>query len=398
MIQIISTKLRIPFMKFQIPMILFSTFLTGAALYFIFTKGFNYGVDFEGGVQIVLSLPEGSKVDAEQLRKGFKDIGLPDASVQAYGTQFDKKPHDFIVHFPADFLDDGSALAKVEQSLASSRPGDMAKDEKLVQQFRFVGLEKAYLTLSRPVNFEGLKKSVSGVDFGMLKFVEIAPFGRGSQNEFQIGFVGIGKTVTEALSKALGAETEVTIQKVDFVGAKVGSDLRTSAILSLIIMIALIFVYIFVRFDLVYAPGVVLALIHDVLITAGFFAMTGMEFDLTIVAALLTLAGYSINDTIVVYDRVRELSATMKGKPFNEIIDLSINQMLGRTIITGGSTFIATLALWIFGGPVIHGFAIAFLIGIVVGTYSSVFIAAPTIALSRKLLGMNDARLSKVAA
>jgi preprotein translocase subunit SecF len=196
----------------------------------------------------------------------------------------------------------------------------------------------------------------------------------------------------------MGNGHEVTALKVDFVGAKVGSDLRASALLSLLIMAALIFVYIFVRFDLVYAPGVVLALVHDVLITAGFFAMTGRDFDLTIVAALLTLAGYSINDTIVVYDRIREVAGSMRGKAFTEIINLSINQTLGRTIITGGSTFMATLALWYWGGPVIHGFATAILLGIIIGTYSSIFVAAPTILWSQKILGRAESKTTRAAA
>jgi len=387
-------------MKYRVPMVIFSLAMTGLALFFIKDKGFNYGVDFSGGVQMVLSLPESLKADAESLRRNMNAIGVENASVQAYGTAFDAKPTDFIVHFPADFLNDELTIAKLETALAPYRTSDLQAGDKLAAKFRFVGLEKAYLTLSRSVAIESLRKSLNAVNFGMMDLLEVTPFGQTTEMEYQLSFAGIGKVVTDGLAKqySVTGQDEIKALKVDFVGAKVGSDLRMAAVLSLIITVSLIFLYIFIRFDLVYAPGVVVALIHDVLLAAGYFAYAGLEFDLTTVAALLTLAGYSINDTIIVYDRIREVAGTLRGKAFADIINIAINQTLARTIITSTTTFLATLALWAVGGPVIHGFATTFLIGIIVGTYSSVFVAAPIILWMHKALGHKETGAGRAAA
>lgn len=401
MFEILPTTTKIPFMKYRIPMVLLSGALTAAAIFFMLTKGFNFGVDFEGGVQMILSFPKDTGADAEKLRSSLEKMGIDGPSVQSYGdSDKDSPSQEFMIHFSADYLNDEATAAKIESALASARPADMKADEKLIAKFRFVGVEKAYISFSRSLSETDVKKALEKVDFGLAKLNEVSPFGRSSQNEFQLMFGSVGAYVTDALKKDFPSPSgqEIKAQRVDFVGAKVGSDLRMSALLSLLITTALMFVYIFIRFDLAYAPGVVAALLHDVIIVAGFFAFFGWEFDLTIVAALLTLAGYSINDTIVIFDRIREVAATMKGKAKAEIIDIAINQTLARTIITGGSTFLACVALFLFGGPVIHGFSAAFLIGIIVGTYSSVFVASPLILWTGKLLGESDTKLGKRAA
>ncbi len=401
MFEILPTTTKIPFMKYRIPMVIISGALTAAALFFMVTKGFNFGVDFEGGVQMVLSFPNDTKADAEKLRTSLEKMGIKSPSVQSYGDADEKAAaSDFMIHFSADYLNDELTASKIETAIAPFRPTDMKADEKLVGKFRFVGVEKAYVTFNRSLSEADVRKALEKVDFGLAKLNEVVAFGRSSQNEFQLMFGSVGLYVTDALKKDFPSPSgqEIKALKVDFVGAKVGSDLRMSALLSLLITTALMFVYIFIRFDLAYAPGVVAALLHDVIIVAGCFAFFGWEFDLTIVAALLTLAGYSINDTIVIFDRIREVAHLMKGKAKDQIIDLAINQTLARTIITGGSTFLACVALYLFGGPVIHGFSAAFLIGIVVGTYSSVFVASPLILWTGKLLGESDTKVGKRAA
>ncbi|MDB5038990.1 MAG: Protein-export rane protein SecF [Bacteriovoracaceae bacterium] len=377
MFELIPTGTKIPFMKYKMLMILFSSILTFTSLYFILTRGFNFGVDFAGGIELVVRLPKGTTNGAEKLRKSFARIGIKDASVQEFGSQKDKAQEEYIIHFAADFADENVLRNTIEGALSSyAQPG-----EKLVTGFRFTGLEKAYLTLSKPIPFEELKKQMKNISFGLLEVTNFETFGREASNEYQFTFQSISGLVQRELVKDFPANDgdQVSIQKVDFVGAKVGKDLKLSALLSLFITAVLIFVYIFIRFDLVYAPGVVLSLIHDVTITAGFFSFFRIDFDLTTVAALLTLAGYSINDTIIVYDRIREVAKHLKGKSFEEIINISANQTLSRTIITSGTVFLTALSLWIWGGPVIHGFAYALLIGVIVGTYSSIFIAAPAI-------------------
>lgn len=392
MIELIPSNTKIPFMKFRMPMFVFSAAITIFALYCIVVKGFNYGVDFAGGVQIVLTLPADSGGDSEKLRASLDHMGIKDASIQSFGGK-DAQQGQFMVHFPAFFAQEDKILPALNKAFSSLGSG-------LVSHFRFVGLEKAYLTLSKDVPIADVEKTLRGVSTDLLQLVEVQKFGRDSSNEYQLTFKNISSLLQAQLNKNFVSPsgTEVKIEKVDFVGAKVGSDLRLAALLSFIVTIILVFLYIFIRFDIVYAPGVVLAMVHDVLIAAGVFALLGLEFDLTIVAALLTLAGYSINDTIIVYDRIREVAGNLKGKSFRDIIDIAANQTLSRTIITSGTVFLATLALWLFGGPVIHGFSVAFLIGIVVGTYSSVFIAAPTILWMDRWINGPGMRSKKSAA
>jgi preprotein translocase subunit SecF len=166
------------------------------------------------------------------------------------------------------------------------------------------------------------------------------------------------------------------IQSVETVGAKVSGELMGTALIALGLAIAAILIYIWLRFEWQFAVGAVVALVHDVIITVGFFVAMRLEFNLTIVAALLTLIGYGINDTVVVFDRVRENLRRYKTMPLADLLNLSVNQTLARTIMTAMTTFIAVFAMFTLGGDVIRGFTIAMLWGIFVGAYSTVFIAS----------------------
>ena len=182
--------------------------------------------------------------------------------------------------------------------------------------------------------------------------------------------------IKKALSERFGA---LEIEKVDSVGPRAGAELRSSALRCLSYSLVMILVYIAFRFAPAYAPGAVVALIHDVVITAGVFVVMGWEFDFKVIAALLTIIGYSLNDTIIIYDRIRENRGTSKVVNLEAIVNRSVNETLSRTILTSGTTLLAVLALLAFGGPELSGFARAMLIGIIVGTYSSVCVASPVL-------------------
>lgn len=168
-----------------------------------------------------------------------------------------------------------------------------------------------------------------------------------------------------------------TVRNTQIVGPKVGSDLRRQAVYVTLAGLAAMLVYIWFRFELIYGVSAVIAVFHDVLITIGLFSLFNKEITLSVIAALLTLVGYSMNDTIVTFDRVRENLPSNKRLSFSELVNLSINQTLSRTILTSGLTFLAVLALYLFGGNVIHGFAFAMVVGVLIGTYSSFAIASP---------------------
>jgi preprotein translocase subunit SecF len=185
----------------------------------------------------------------------------------------------------------------------------------------------------------------------------------------------VGTRVKNSLAGKFNSEA-IVVERVEMVGPKVGRDLREKAVLSIIYAIIGIVIYISWRFELQYAIAAIIALIHDVLVTMGAFSLYDKEFTLVIVAAFLTIIGYSLNDTIVVFDRIRE-NMRRKGKtPLVEVINNSINQTLSRTILTSGTTLLVVVALFFLGGEIIHDFSFALLIGVIVGTYSSVFIAS----------------------
>lgn len=166
------------------------------------------------------------------------------------------------------------------------------------------------------------------------------------------------------------------IEEIYEVGPKVGGELRTNSMLAVAIALVLMIVYIWFRFELIFGLMAIAALAHDVLIIIGVFALTGKEITIQIIAALLTIVGYSINDTIVIFDRIREDLKIRRKDPLDQVINSSLNETLSRTVVTSGTTFITTLALFLFGGQVLNDFAMAMCLGVIIGTYSSIFIAS----------------------
>ncbi len=183
------------------------------------------------------------------------------------------------------------------------------------------------------------------------------------------------------VTKALG--DNVTIRRSELVGPKVGDELKEAGVYSVAISLLLIMIYIWFRFEWQFAVASVAALLHDVLITIGFFVITGVQFDLATLAAVLTVAGYSINDTVVVFDRIREYLRKFRKMDIPELLDLSINSTLSRTTMTSFTTLLALIALFAFGGEAIRGFTMALIFGIVIGTYSSICIASPLLMVLR---------------
>ncbi|MBN2414607.1 protein translocase subunit SecF [bacterium] len=181
--------------------------------------------------------------------------------------------------------------------------------------------------------------------------------------------------VKKAISDAM-PDVDYTVRKADNVGPKVGQQLRKSAMMAIGIALLLILVYIGWRFEFIFALGAIAALFHDVLITLGFFSIVGFELSLSEIAAFLTIVGYSLNDTIVVYDRIRENLKVLRNEELETIVNKSINQVLSRTVVTSLTTFIVVLVLFLFGGEVIKGFAFTMMVGVVIGTYSSIFVAS----------------------
>ena len=250
----------------------------------------------------------------------------------------------------------------------------------------FVGGTLVQVKFADNTDAAKIKDGLASLDLGS---VVVQRFGD-DPNEFLIRVQesGEGKDLSGLIAGSLDAvygAGQVDIRRVEMVGPQVGKDLRQKGLLSISYAMIGILVYIAWRFELRYAIGAIIALLHDVLITLGAFSITGREIDLPIIAAFLAIIGYSLNDTIIVYDRIRENYGKHQKLGFNEVVNRSINETLSRTILTSGTTLLVVLALFIFGGGVIHNFAFAMLVGIMVGTYSSVFVASPLLILWQDL-------------
>lgn len=246
----------------------------------------------------------------------------------------------------------------------------------------FAGGTLVQIKFSQETDADSIRDALKTISLGSSV---IQRFGYHDNNEFLIKtekssseLKGLSSKIEESLNTSYGKEG-FEIRRVEVVGPKVGKDLREKGMLAMIYAIIGILIYVTWRFELRYAVGAIIALIHDVLITVGIFSLLDKEFTLSIIAALLAIIGYSLNDTIVVYDRVRENIKGIRKQSLKDIVNSSINQVLSRTVLTSVTTLLVVLALFFLGGAVIHDFAFAMLVGILVGTYSSIFIASPTI-------------------
>ena len=244
----------------------------------------------------------------------------------------------------------------------------------------FVGGTLVQVKFSENTDAGKIKDSLSNLDLGS---VVVQHFGDDA-NEYLVRVQEnannkeLSKLISGSLESSYGAG-KVDIRRVEMVGPQVGKDLRQKGLLSILYAMIGILIYISWRFELRFAIGAIIALLHDVMITLGAFSLSGREIDLPIIAAFLAIIGYSLNDTIIVYDRIRENYGKHQKKGFTAVVNSSINETLSRTILTSGTTMLVVLALFVFGGGVIHNFAFALLIGILVGTYSSIFVASPVL-------------------
>ena len=256
----------------------------------------------------------------------------------------------------------------------------------------FKGGTLVAVNYTEPVNIEKIRSELSSVLIDGQSFnfsnAEIKYFGDESNIAVRIASMEeepeqFSKKFSDKLASIFPNLVPVDknnfILSVEKVGPKVGAELSSDALMAILSALFLILIYVSVRFEFKYAVGAITALVHDVLITIGVFSILGYEISLAVIAAFLTIVGYSLNDTIVIFDRVRENVKTTKNAPMKNIINQSINESLSRTIITSLTTFFVVLILFLFGGEVIHTFSFAMIVGVLIGTYSSIFVASPVV-------------------
>jgi len=259
----------------------------------------------------------------------------------------------------------------------------------------FRGGTIVYVRFDKPVNENQIR---SAVDKSGVHDARIQSYGPASNNEFIVD-IGLKQTSEQDLTaNRVAVENALKnsplagsyeIRNVEIVGPQVGTQLKWQAIRATLYSLGGMLLYLWFRFELIYGVAAVVAVFHDTLFTIGVLSLTNTEMSLTVVAALLTLIGYSMNDTIVVFDRIRENLKLMRRDTLGDIVNRSINQTLSRTILTSGLTFLTVAALFFFGGEVLHGFSLTLVVGILIGTYSSIAVAAPM------LIAYQDYRMSK---
>ena len=224
-----------------------------------------------------------------------------------------------------------------------------------------------------------------------MKNVVLQTFGNVADKEILLGLpinspLGTGEHLTSELRKILLPQhPKLEIRRIETIGPKVGDELKISAVQAVLIALGLVLLYITIRFQWRQGVSAIVALVHDVLVVVGIFSIFDKEFSLTVVAALLTVVGYSLNDTIVVFDRIRENQGKYRKKSFEETVNLSITETLSRTLITSGTTLLVVASLFFLGGEIIHDFAFALLVGVLIGTYSSIYVASPMAVFFTKL-------------
>lgn len=356
----------------------------------IFGVGVKFGLDFSGGHEILLRFEQ--KTQAADLRSKLEGL-FPDVdtAIQRFEMPAEPTKDFFLVRIErSESLgqEELSALeaafkAKYGEAFKRLRYNPEAGD---VVQLRFnpeamTGVDTSEATLKGIM--EQTKHDVRVV----------RRTGRPEQYRWEIQLKGVDVTLVNALKEI---DPGVTAVRVEFVGPTVGQQLRNQGILAVVYALLFIMVYIAFRFDFFYSPGAVLCLAHDAVATVAFLAIVGEQFTLATIAGLLTLVGYSINDTIVIFDRIRETIGNTRGAGTREVINRALNDTLGRTIMTSGSTLIACICLIVFGSEtVLASFGMIMTVGLIFGTYSSIYIAAPVFMFLRERYGSDKPAASK---
>ena len=359
------------------PFIGLSLVLTAAGFISIGMKGMRYGIDFKGGAQMSLRFAQEPPV--QQIRSALESKLPGEISVQ----QISGKPEVLIGTEIKDEKELNANRQLIDETLRGMFGGadgkfDLNNSSSTELADRLRGpLQQAGVPLSEQ-DLQDLCAAINGYRAdhgGILR----------SADELS-GVKGVTPKVIEVL-KANVSFGPFTILSTEVVGPKIGDELRRQAVLATLYALGGMLVYIAFRFEWIYGVAAVVAVFHDTLITIGLFSLFNKPISLTVVAALLTLVGYSMNDTIVVFDRIRENLKTVRRESLANIINLSINQTLSRTVLTSGLKLLTALALWLFGGDVLNGFSFALVAGIIVGTYSSVFVASPILVFWQNFRG-----------
>lgn len=357
---------RYDFLGLARPAVTLSALLVLGSWALVFTKGLNFGIDFVGGTEVLLAFDK--SMDIGDLRAKTTEIFGEEPEVVQYGVADEGR---YFVRSRVQTLLRPEAITAIDAAINERLgkpemwdPSDEAGEELRVK-----------FTTSDATTRDKLQEALVAAG---LPQATVTTQSEAQNPVFVLRIPGVRDRVVSSMKAAYG-DSFKGIDRLESVGSAVGRQMRNQGILAMLYALIGILLYVSFRFDLRYSPGAVLALVHDVSIIVGVFSLLGLEFNLPIIAALLAIIGYSLNDTIVVYDRVRETIDLGLGKDLAEDINISISDTLSRTVLTAVTTFLAVLSIYLFGGGIIQNFAFAMLVGVVVGTYSTMYIATPVV-------------------
>lgn len=373
-----------------------------ASLVLMVYPGPNYGIDFAGGTNIIARFAQ--EVTDQDVREDMQGAGYKDVSVQGFGTGNGADGQQFLIRTEVISTIDEERISQLREALKGSYGEDLSIDFDKASGDRF------YVRLPQSSYREGATSDDTAEEIGLSEYaaqsddqadkltdaiqnshsdiesIVVEPWGNPTDRKFVVNVQTLQAAVENSLRASFGDRFQ-SIERIESVGPRVGEQLRNDSIKAVLVALLMILLYIAIRFDLRFAPGAVVALFHDVIITLGIFVIIRQEISLPIVAALLTIVGYSLNDTIVNFDRIRENIQLSGGRgSIEELVNRSLNECLSRTLLTSITTLVALLAIYFLGGGLIKSFALAMILGVVIGTYSSIYIASPVmIWLSKEL-------------
>ncbi len=330
----------------------------------LFWPGLNYGIDFSGGTELQVGFQ--GPIESAELRALLTDLEFDSPDVIAVPA----RENTYIIRVrETTTLPEG-----IEGTIRTQLTESLADVETLAVRVS-PGGDKVSVRFSADADVTAIRDALT--EAGVQVRGDVRRFGPEGDHRYEADLVGVADQMIAQLTERLGERAPNEPDRIEWVGPRAGEQLRYAALRALLYSIAFIMVYVAFRFDLRFAPGGIIALAHDALFTVGVFVLVQREFNLTIVAALLTIIGYSINDTIVVFDRIRENLGRYRDKTLREIINISTSQTLGRTIMTSVMTMLSITPFMIWGTQTIQDISFTMLVGFAVGTYSSIYVAAP---------------------
>lgn len=351
-------------------------FSVSGILSILFWHHINLGVDFRGGTLVYVQFEQPANID--RIRQATDRAGIHDARIQAYGTS----KHQVIISLAQKETQE-SALDAGRQAIVDALNANYARSGGGNQgKLDLDNVSQDALTQSLEQNDPEHLASTAG-DASQRYARQAAAILNHRDRDLDGVFSsidqlnGVADPAVVAQLKKSAYLSGFNVFRVEIIGPQVGAALRQQALLATLYSLAGMLIYLWFRFELIYGVAAVVAVFHDTLITVGAFSLFNKEITLTVIAAILTLIGYSMNDTIVVFDRIRENLRISRRENLTNVVNRSINQTLSRTVLTSGLTFLTVLSLYVFGGEVLRGFSFALVIGILIGTYSSIAVAAP---------------------